>query len=142
MIDTAPNAVAKFVDAAQTELRMSADVVETEGVKERVAGSNTAVAITELAQRGFNTFVERLNQKATWVNESDSKADLEIGDDAWPFPIPLVKASGMAENGWVPVDQRTLETPYPGVYAVGDIAFTKTPKAGVFAEGAARVVAA
>lgn len=32
--------------------------IVTEGVKERVAGSKTAVAVTELAQRGFNTFVE------------------------------------------------------------------------------------
>jgi len=53
----------------------------------------------------------------------------------------VVEASGMAENGWVPVNPRTLETRFPGVYAVGDIANTGTPKAGVFAEGAARAVA-
>jgi hypothetical protein len=46
------------------------------------------------ATEGFNAFVKRLAEKATWVNESDSKADLEIGDDAWPFPIPLVKTNG------------------------------------------------
>jgi sulfide:quinone oxidoreductase len=49
--------------------------------------------------------------------------------------------SGIVENGWVTVNPRTLETKYPGVYAVGDIANTGTPKAGVFAEGAARAVA-
>jgi sulfide:quinone oxidoreductase len=49
--------------------------------------------------------------------------------------------SGIAENGWIPVNPRTLETKYPGVYAVGDCANTGTPKAGVFAEGAARAVA-
>lgn len=54
----------------------------------------------------------------------------------------VVEASGMAENGWVPVNPKTLETRFPGVYAVGDIANTGTPKAGVFAEGAARAVAA
>ena len=54
----------------------------------------------------------------------------------------VVEASGMAENGWVPVNPRTLETRFPGVYAIGDIANTGTPKAGVFAEGAARAVAA
>ena len=53
----------------------------------------------------------------------------------------VVEASGMAENGWVPVNPRTLETRFQGVYAVGDIANTGTPKAGVFAEGAARAVA-
>ncbi len=54
----------------------------------------------------------------------------------------VVEAAGMTENGWVPVNPRTLETKSPGVYAVGDIANTGTPKAGVFAEGAARAVAA
>jgi sulfide:quinone oxidoreductase len=53
----------------------------------------------------------------------------------------VVETSGMLENGWVAVNQRTLETRFPGVYAIGDIAFTKTPKAGVFAEGGARAVA-
>ena len=48
----------------------------------------------------------------------------------------------MVEDGWVPVNPRTLETQFPNVYAVGDIANTGTPKAGVFAEGAAKAVAA
>jgi sulfide:quinone oxidoreductase len=47
----------------------------------------------------------------------------------------------MTENGFIPVDSRTLETRYPDVYAVGDVATVGVPKAGVFAEGAARVVA-
>jgi sulfide:quinone oxidoreductase len=54
----------------------------------------------------------------------------------------VVLASGMAEDGYVPVDPRTLETGFEGVYAVGDVATAGVPKAGVFAEGAARVVAA
>jgi sulfide:quinone oxidoreductase len=41
----------------------------------------------------------------------------------------------------VPVDPLTLETRFPGVYAIGDVATQGTPKAGVFAEGAARTVA-
>lgn len=48
----------------------------------------------------------------------------------------------MTEDGYVPVNPKTLETRYPGVYAVGDVATIGVPKAGVFAEGAARVVAA
>jgi sulfide:quinone oxidoreductase len=47
----------------------------------------------------------------------------------------------MTENGYIPVDPATLATRYPGVYAVGDVATVGVPKAGVFAEGAARVVA-
>jgi hypothetical protein len=46
------------------------------------------------ATEGFNRFVQRLNEKAALVNESDTRAELEIGDDAWPFPIPLVKTEG------------------------------------------------
>ena len=42
----------------------------------------------------------------------------------------------------MPVNPRTLETKFANVYAIGDIANTGTPKAGVFAEGAARVAAA
>lgn len=53
----------------------------------------------------------------------------------------VVQASGMAEDGWIPVNPRTLQTKYQSVYAVGDIANTGTPKAGVFAEGAAQSVA-
>ena len=53
----------------------------------------------------------------------------------------VVIASGLAEDGYVTVDSRTLETRFPGVYAVGDVATVGVPKAGVFAEGQARVVA-
>jgi sulfide:quinone oxidoreductase len=54
----------------------------------------------------------------------------------------VVLESGLAEGGYVPVDSRTLETRFPGVYAIGDVATVGVPKAGVFSEGAARVVAA
>ena len=53
----------------------------------------------------------------------------------------VVIASGMTEDGYIPVDPATLQTRFPGVYAVGDVATAGVPKAGVFAEGAARVVA-
>ena len=54
----------------------------------------------------------------------------------------VVLDSGMAEDGYIPVEPRTLRTRFPGVFAVGDVATVGVPKAGVFAEGAARVVAA
>jgi len=53
----------------------------------------------------------------------------------------VVVAAGLTKDGWVAIDPRTLETPFPGVYAIGDLANTGTPKAGVFAEAAARTVA-
>jgi sulfide:quinone oxidoreductase len=56
----------------------------------------------------------------------------------------VVVESGLAADpyNWVPVNKQTLETKFPRVYAVGDVNGVGTPKAGVFAEGAARVVAA
>ena len=48
----------------------------------------------------------------------------------------------MSVDGWVPVNPLTLETAFPDVYAVGDVTSVGTPKAGVFAEGQASVVAA
>jgi sulfide:quinone oxidoreductase len=56
-------------------------------------------------------------------------------------PPAVVTEAGMAQNGWIPVNPLTLETSYPGVYAIGDVAAVGTPKAGVFAEGHASVVA-
>jgi len=55
----------------------------------------------------------------------------------------VVVDSGLAEHvhDWVKVDPATLETRFPGVYAVGDVNGVGTPKAGVFAEGAAHVAA-
>jgi sulfide:quinone oxidoreductase len=53
----------------------------------------------------------------------------------------VVLESGMTVDGWIPVDSRTLETRFPGVYAIGDVAAVGTPRAGVFAEGHAAVVA-
>lgn len=71
---------------------------------------------------------------------SELPYDLFLGVPRHRAP-DVVLASGMAEDGYVPVDPATLETRFPGVYAVGDVATIGVPKAGVFAEGAARVVA-
>ena len=53
----------------------------------------------------------------------------------------MVIESGMTEDGYIPVDSATLRTRFPDVYAVGDVTTAGVPKAGVFAEGAARIVA-
>jgi sulfide:quinone oxidoreductase len=53
----------------------------------------------------------------------------------------VVIASGMTENGYVPVESRTLATRYRDVYALGDCATVGVPKAGVFSERAAGAVA-
>jgi sulfide:quinone oxidoreductase len=53
----------------------------------------------------------------------------------------VVSSSGLTEDGWVPIDPANLRTRFDGVYALGDVAATPNPKAGAFAESAARVVA-
>lgn len=67
--------------------------------------------------------------------------DLFLGVPKHRAPDVVVE-SGMTVDGYVPVSPRTLETRFPGVYAVGDVTTVGVPKAGVFAEGAARVAAA
>jgi sulfide:quinone oxidoreductase len=67
--------------------------------------------------------------------------DLFLGVPVHRAPAVVVE-SGMTVDGWIPVDPHTLETSFPGVYAVGDVAAVGTPRAGVFAEGHAAVAAA
>ncbi|GIF18729.1 pyridine nucleotide-disulfide oxidoreductase [Paractinoplanes tereljensis] len=67
--------------------------------------------------------------------------DLFLGVPVHRAP-QVVAESGLAVDGWIPVDTLTLETSFPGVYAVGDVTSVGTPKAGVFAEGQAAVAAA
>ncbi len=68
--------------------------------------------------------------------------DLFVGIPVHRAPEPL-SASGLAINGWVPVDQTNLRTRFPTVYALGDVCTgpRNVPKAGIFAESAALVVA-
>ncbi len=87
------------------------------------------------------------------VRSIDPQRRIATIDDGREFPydlflgVPVNRApkvleeSGMTEDGYVPVKPKTLETRFPDVYAVGDCARQGTPKAGVFAEGAARAVA-
>lgn len=110
----------------------------------------------ETSQALITAFVERNieyypNRRVAAVDAASKTVAL---DDGRELPCDLflgvpknrapdvVVATGMTENGWVTIDPRTLETKFPGVYAIGDLANTGAPKAGVFAEGAARTVAA
>ena len=66
--------------------------------------------------------------------------DLFLGIPKHRVP-DVVAHSGMARAGWIPVDKTNLITQFPNVYAIGDVNGAGTPKAGVFAEGAAKVAA-
>ncbi|MCD2443291.1 FAD-dependent oxidoreductase [Agromyces sp. SYSU K20354] len=72
--------------------------------------------------------------------DHDEPYDLFIGIPVHKVPDVLSDA-GLAEEGWVAVDPRTMRTGYPGVYAIGDCTETGIPKAGTFAESTAHVAA-
>lgn len=108
---------------------------------------DTSKAILEaFAERGItfvpNTRVTAVDGKTVMLdNGSTLPCDLFLGVPK-NRAADVVVAAGLTEGGWVPVDPYTLQTKYPGVFAVGDLANTGVPKAGVYAEGAARAVAA
>ena len=109
---------------------------------------DTSAALLEaFAERGIAFVPERRvraldTTRAVVVLDDDQElpCDLFLGVPKHRAP-DVVVASGMAEDGYVPVDSGTLATRFPEVFAVGDVATPGTPKAGVFSEGAARVVA-
>lgn len=106
--------------------------------------------LAAFAERGI-TFV-----KDQLVKALDSPRKVAVLSDGTEMPYDLflgipvhrvpevVVASGLAAHpyDWVPVNKQTLETKFPGVFAVGDVNGVGTPKAGVFAEGSAQIVAA
>jgi sulfide:quinone oxidoreductase len=77
------------------------------------------------------------------LKTGDVPYDLFIGIPVHRVPA-VVETSGLTaggNDGWVAVDPRNLATRYPNVYALGDCADAPVPRAGVFAETAARAVA-
>lgn len=106
---------------------------------------------SRLADNGI-TFLP--NRKATAIEEGE----VVFANERRPFdllfgvpphrPPAVVRESGLVgESGWVSVNSRTLETPFPGVYAIGDVVQIAMsngkplPKAGVFAEAMGETVA-
>jgi sulfide:quinone oxidoreductase len=77
---------------------------------------------------------------ALLADDNEMPYDLFLGVPKHKVP-PVVEASGLTVDGWIPVDPLSLQTSAPDVYAVGDVTSVGTPKAGVFAEGQAVVAA-
>jgi sulfide:quinone oxidoreductase len=77
---------------------------------------------------------------ARFTDGTEMAYDLFLGVPVHRVPT-VVAESGMTVDGWIPVNPLTLETSFPGVFAVGDVSSVGTPKAGVFAEGQAAVAA-
>lgn len=106
---------------------------------------------SRLADQGI-TFLP--NHKATTVEAGE----VVFANERRPFdllfgipphrPPTVVRESGLVgDSGWVSVNPRTLQTQFPGVYAIGDVVQIAMadgkplPKAGVFAEAMGETVA-
>src|SRR5215467_2119500 len=103
--------------------------------------------LEEFAERNIHFIPKKL------VRSIDAVRHVAVLDDGTEMPFELflgipkhrapavVEQSGMTVNGWIPVDKTNLKTQFPNVYAIGDVNSVGTPKAGVFAEGAAKIAA-
>jgi sulfide:quinone oxidoreductase len=107
----------------------------------------SAALLAAFAERGINWHPDRsvraldpARKMAVLDDQQELPYDLYLGVPVHRAPT-VVLDSELCVDGWIPVDPLTLETRFPDVYAVGDVTSVGTPKAGVFAEGQAVVVA-
>ncbi len=123
------------------------DLVMPLGVPIPPSPAASEALLVAFEERGIGWHPERLVRAL----DPDAKVAILSDDSTMPYDLFLgvpvhrapavVEASGMTVDGWIPVDPLTLETSFADVYAVGDVTSVGTPKAGVFAEGQAVVVA-
>jgi sulfide:quinone oxidoreductase len=103
--------------------------------------------VRALDERGINcspnqlvTSLDPAEHEARLASGGSIHYDLFVGVPVHRVPEAVTR-SGLAVDGWVPVERANLATRFPDVYAVGDLVGLPMAKAGVFAEAAARVVA-
>ena len=87
------------------------------------------------------THIDAAARRISFANGATANFDLLTYVPPHRAPQVVRDARLTRESGWVPVDRGTLETPSPGVYAIGDVTGIMLsigkplPKAGVFAHG-------
>src|SRR3954454_8697038 len=120
---------------------MQRPVPVTAEVSQMFRDALAARDIEELSQH-LVTSIDPATRTAYLASGGTLPYDLFVGIPIHRAPDPLA-ASGLAVNGWVPVDQTNLRTQFQQVYALGDVCPGPAPaaKAGIFAESAALVVA-
>ena len=147
----APTETAFMLDHFLTERglrdRSTIDVVMPMGVPIPPSPDASKVILSTFAERGItfhgNALIRELDPDRHVARLADGEElayDLFLGVPVHHAP-PVVVDAGLTVDGWIPVDSRTLETSFPGVYAAGDVNSVGTPKAGVFAERQAIVIA-
>jgi sulfide:quinone oxidoreductase len=118
---------------------MSAPVPITKGVSQSILDALTTREIEYVANEHI-TGLDGGNDEVRLESGGSLPYDLFVGIPVHRVP-EVVRASGLAPDGWIPVERTNLATRFPDVYAIGDVAGAPTAKAGVFAESAAAVVA-
>lgn len=85
MFDSAEAAVTALTDAAKAK--------DTNAIHAIFGPEGQELISPDVVQAtaAFKAFEQRLTEKTDLAHESDTKVILEIGADAWPFPIPLVQ---------------------------------------------------
>ena len=147
----APCEAAMLLDQWLTERGIRSDVqisvVSPWGLPVPPSPDGSKAILDRFAERDIAFVNEQvitgLDPGAGLVHLRDGEAmpyDLFLGIPVHRVPA-VVEASGLAVDGWIPVDRTNLATRFPNVYAIGDVASAPVPKAGVFAESAARAVA-
>ena len=119
-----------------------------------VAGPAVGAPLVEmLTERGIAFHKEQIVLKIDAASRrvlfeiDETSYDLLIGVPGHKAPQPVRDGQLVDASGWVPVDAATLQTRHPGVFAIGDVTAIRLangmflPKAGVFADAQARVVA-
>ena len=124
-----------------TTFPMQRPVPVTTEVSQMFRDALASRGIEELPQH-LVTSIDPTDRVARLASGETLPYDLFVGIPVHRAPDPL-PASGLAVDGWVPVDQTNLRTWFPYVYALGDVCTgpRTIPKAGIFAESAALVVA-
>ncbi len=155
---SAPYEAAFLIDSVLRERgvrqRTEIAVYTPEDLPMPVAGPVVGSALVKmLEERGIEFHGEQIAMK---IDPAARKVLFELEDTAFdllvgvpPHAAPqAVRESGLTDaSGWVPVDATTLQTRHDGVFAIGDVTAVRLPngmflpKAGVFADGQARVVA-
>ncbi|HEX9693256.1 MAG TPA: FAD/NAD(P)-binding oxidoreductase [Gemmatimonadales bacterium] len=118
-----------------------------------VAGPEASAAVRAMVEGKKITYrpdhqITRADSgRATFSDGASVDFDLMVHVPPIAPPRALVGSGLVNEDGWVRVDRHTLETEFPGVYAVGDVTLIPLamgkplPRAGVFAHAQAEVVA-
>ena len=147
----APSETALLMDEFLTErgLRDRSEITLVLPLPTPVPPSPTAS--TALAEAFTERGIVFRSQRSVHRLDPERRVAVLDNGDALPYdlflgvpvhrPPEVVERSGLTVDGWIQVDPLSLETRWPGVYAVGDVTSAGTPKAGVFAEGQAAVVA-